>query len=229
MKRKTLTLAISVFALLAIISVGFASWIISRTNFTDDRAGTITVDDVKEGNLGITAEWVSSTDLNTAIPTGDPVIYYGKPSQIDEDTATWLSNGSGTTENLKAYLKITVSNTEAFANKQIEVTVSASNLTELGTEATANYNNAMNKSFKLPENEVIADATRLENGEIILTLEFKWGTDFGGNNPLGVNSKWKGIYDKSKADAASLALTTLYKALSGVTFKVSINETNKGA
>ena len=51
MKRKTLTLAISVFALLAIISVGFASWVITRHLQADPVAGSINVDPVTDLNV----------------------------------------------------------------------------------------------------------------------------------------------------------------------------------
>ena len=54
MKRKTLTLTLSILACLALIGVGFASWIISA-DATKNEKGNIIVDTVKDKSYVISA------------------------------------------------------------------------------------------------------------------------------------------------------------------------------
>ena len=57
MKRKTLTLTLSILACLALIGVGFASWVISAGK-TETVTGNIVVDDVSDKRISLTYEWV---------------------------------------------------------------------------------------------------------------------------------------------------------------------------
>lgn len=216
MKRKTLTLAISVFALLAIISVGFASWVISRNDQTGDIEGSIQVDDVKDEGLGISYRWLNAAGEAVA----NPLIAYGVPTKTKPEVVKWLKNETATAENLTVVLEISVENQEALANKNVTVTFSVKN-------KTTTFDEQNGKSFVLPFGTEITKTYTQENftnGVLNVTLEFKWGSDFGGFNPLGENSIF-GAYNKTDADKVSAALKALYTALNGVTYGVSVAAT----
>ena len=216
MKRKTLTLAISVFALLAIISVGFASWVISRNDQTGDIEGSIQVDDVKDEGLGISYRWLNAAGEAVA----NPLIAYGVPTKTKPEVVEWLKNETATAENLTVVLEISVENQEALANKNVTVTFSVKN-------KTTTFDEQNGKSFVLPfgtETTKTYTQENFTNGVLTVTLEFKWGSDFGGFNPLGENSIF-GAYNKTDADKVSAALKALYTALNGVTYGVSVAAT----
>lgn len=109
MKRKTLTIAISIFALIAIVSVGFASWVISRPPQYEDATGNITVETVSKSK---TAELkVQNTELG-AIHLGSPADFndWSSSGKTITKLGAWLVDG---TENNKTktevlYLKLTV-------------------------------------------------------------------------------------------------------------------------
>ena len=216
MKSKTLTLAISVFALLAIISVGFASWVISRNDQTGDIEGSIQVDDVKDEGLGISYRWLNAAGEAVA----NPLIAYGVPTKTKPEVVEWLKNETATAENLTVVLEISVENQEALANKNVTVTFSVKN-------KTTTFDEQNGKSFVLPFGTETTKTYKQENftnGVLKVTLEFRWGSDFGGFNPLGENSIF-GAYNKTDADKVSAALTALYTALNGVTYGVSVAAT----
>ena len=60
MKRKTLTLTLSILACLALIGVGFASWIISA-NTSTKAEGSFIVDTVTDNRLEATGRWITIT------------------------------------------------------------------------------------------------------------------------------------------------------------------------
>ena len=222
MKRKTLTLAISVFALLAIISVGFASWVISRPNQADPVQGSIVVEDVEDKSLGITYEWVTDSTGATKL-NSNPVIVFGKPETPDNETVKWLNNTNIAQENLNAYLKISVSNAANLDVQNIHV-----NFEAVVPPENASFTSGKDKSYVLPGE--LYELTKDEfgaNTSYVVTLHFNWGSDFGGHNPIGASSKWLGEYTEAKAAEASTALHALYTALNGVTYKVTITAVDK--
>lgn len=97
MKRKTLTIAISIFALIAIVSVGFASWIISRPTLNENIEGNITVESVTLSSTNV-IESFSITSTNKSL-------HLGKPESIDLDDQNkylaaddmWFSYDTGST------------------------------------------------------------------------------------------------------------------------------------
>ena len=225
MKRKTLTLAISVFALLAIISVGFASWVITRQDQTAPVEGSITVDDVTDDTLGISYDWVTDSTGNTVLVDGlgekiNPVIVFGKPASNDDIDPTifnWLSP-SDKIENLHAYLKISVANKSMLATKN--VTISFKAVKSGGTEVTSN------DYFKLPTARQTIDFKG--NDTVVIDFEFNWGeVKFNSVNPLNVAAHWHGDYTNYKVNLANEALSGLYRALNGVTYTVTVAVTDK--
>ena len=105
MKRRTLTIAICFLALVAIISVGFASWIITRPVQDATTAGSISTETVVDNSYTLTAE---------AVPGSSGVIQYGKPADYTPGANDWLSN-DGAVENLAYEIKLTANYYEHMA------------------------------------------------------------------------------------------------------------------
>lgn len=121
MKRKTLTLAISIFALIAIVSVGFASWVISRPA------------DVQSNPGSITAEAVTDESYNLVLsPIGASTIHFGKSNTAPKST-DWLTNTSGSVESLEYSLIVTADKYE-FMDSVLYINL-------LGIEGAASENN----------------------------------------------------------------------------------------
>lgn len=100
MKRKTLTLCLSLLACLSLIGVGFAAWVISSTNSVEE-TGSITVDTVSDERYTVAL-------VNPAQELDD--IYYGWDKQaVDGSITPWLINDENTkAENLSVSFNITV-------------------------------------------------------------------------------------------------------------------------
>ena len=118
MKRKTLTLTLSILACLALIGVGFAAWIISAEVSADPAEGSFIVDTVTDKSYKVEGAWLNS---QSEITFGAPATMEGNP---------WLTNDSkDKKENLTVTYQLTVKygdNTPATGIKdKIITTVSA--------------------------------------------------------------------------------------------------------
>lgn len=221
MKRKTLTLAISVFALLAIISVGFASWVITRPLEAEPVAGSIQVDEVTDLKISIETKWV---DEKGADATPDPVIKFGNKSGAQP--TDWLYNNSLGEQNLKAYLQVTVkfSDKEVLKGKKIvahfeAVAASGSDVQTYKDAISQGYIKGTNHDSDIEGFEITYDDLSTVTDGVYtetLTISFDWGVaKFGGVHPT---KKWTSVSD---ADAAKTTLNELYNKLKGISYKVS--------
>ena len=164
MKRKTLTLTLSILACLALIGVGFASWVISAGKSTT-ATGNIVVDDVSDKRISLSYEWVD----------GKSSIIYGWDENYTVKTTDWLKNNTeGKKADLDLTLKITVKdgNENLYDPKSISATITAD---------TA-YTTAKEKGVvgELPTLTAVKEST----GVYKIEIKFTWGEHFGGNNPL---------------------------------------------
>lgn len=164
MKRKTLTLTLSILACLALIGVGFASWVISAGK-TETVTGNIVVDDVSDKRISLTYEWVG----------GNSSIIYGWDEKYTANDNDWLKNKTeGKKADLDLTLKITFKdgNENLYDPKSISATIAAD----------AAYTTAFDKKVvgALPTLTAVKESTGVYNIEI----KFTWGEHFGGNNPL---------------------------------------------
>lgn len=116
MKKKTITFVVGLLMFVSLISVGFASWIIS-TSTEKEAEGSFTVEEVVDARLGIEYNWVTPVYGDTSDPTkitgyteddSAKNIYFGAPKEAGSDN--WLTNTNYEKENLDVYLKITFSN-----------------------------------------------------------------------------------------------------------------------
>lgn len=217
MKRKTLTLTLSILACLALIGVGFASWIISADT-SANAEGSFIVDTVTDNRLVATGRWITITKYsgeNEVVTSDDnsKKVSFGAPAKM-ENTEAWLTNNSkDIVEKLTVVYELTVKTkggefVSNLSGDEIIGTVSCDNAT---------YDP---KYVALPTLTV----TNKGNGIYYLQLDFNWGTDFGGKNPY-VYYNEKG-YSDALAGEAFNKLDAI-KALNNIQFTFNISVKNK--
>lgn len=226
MKRRSLTLTICILAVLALASIGFASWIITNPNVGDYEDGTIVVDDVVSEEFIIEATWATE---------GDNTIKFGVPSDYDAQPSDWLTNNSDNIENLEAELIIAVTATDG---NQLESALTKSPLavtltgllgdTELSNEDLNQkftdaglatpvilVKNSEGKYVKFDGKIDYADLNSSNQCE--LKIVFSWGTN---GNPYTYYNDLE--YNKENRDAAETFLKGVYTALNGLSYKITI-------
>lgn len=213
MKRKTLTLTLSILACLALIGVGFASWIISA-NTSTKAEGSFIVDTVTDNRLVVeNGRWITINGTEVTSDENSAKVSFGAPATMGK-TDAWLTNDkSGTTEKLTVVYELTVK------TKGGEF---VSNLSSAEITGTVSCDNATYdpKYVALPTLKV----TNKGNGIYYLQLDFNWGTDFGGNNPYDYyNAK---PYTDALAEEAFNKLDAI-KALNNIKFTFNISVKNK--
>lgn len=150
MKKRKLTLLISIFAVLAMISVGFAAWVITNNAEASDE-GNVRVDVVEDKRLGITA----------AIKDDEEVIFGAKQKDAAVEY-NWLKNeDTGLNENLTIYVVLTVDNYSYLQSSEaIKITVTEIEGQELYKNAyEANYVGAL-PTLNLSKAELINYAVK---------------------------------------------------------------------
>lgn len=168
MKRKTLTLTLSILACLALIGVGFASWIISA-NTSTKAEGSFIVDTVADKTYVVSGEWLENKSS----------IIFGAPATMNAKNP-WLTNNSeGKTENLTVTYQLTVTYGDG-----TKATGIANKITALVTAPeNANYTAAVNgKLIIAPTNATVVEAPE-GNGKYNITVTYQWGEHFGNVNP----------------------------------------------
>lgn len=219
MKRKTLTLTLSILACLALIGVGFASWIISAdTSTTAPARGSFIVDTVSDKSYTVTGDWKDKkSEIIFSAPTGDT-------------TSGWLTNDSAKKENLTVTYQLTVKygdNTPATGIKdKIITTVSA--------PADPNYTAAVNGGLISAPTSATVEETAEGSGIYNITVTYKWGKHFAdsaeaseGVNPYTyyngkeATGKLNGSETTYMQDAKT-SLETLSKIEASVKFTLSI-------
>lgn len=164
MKRKTLTLTLSILACLALIGVGFASWIISANTSTNAK-GNIIVDTVTDKSYVISAaSWKD----------GNSKISFGAPKEMNV-TGAWLTNNStDKTENLTVTYQLTV--TYADTTPATGLVDSNKIVATFGAPNDPKYNKAISDGLIIaPESTII---TETSDGVYEITVTYKWGKHF---------------------------------------------------
>lgn len=212
MKRKTLTLTLSILACLALIGVGFASWIISA-DATKKAEGSFIVDTVTDNRLVATGRWITINGEEVTSNDNSAKVSFGAPATMD-NTKPWLTNdGKGTVAKLTVVYELTVK------TKGGEFVSNLADNAITGTVRCANETYDP-KYVALPTLTV----TNKGNGIYYLQLDFNWGTDFGGKNPYDYyNAK---TYTDELAQEAFDKLTAI-EALNNITFVFDIQVANK--
>lgn len=213
MKRKTLTLTLSILACLALIGVGFASWIISANTSTTAQ-GSFIVDTVADKTYVVSGEWLENKSS----------IIFGAPATMNAENP-WLTNNSeGKTENLTVTYQLTVT-----YGDEKKATGIANKITALVTAPeNANYTAAVNgKLIIAPTNATVVEAPE-GNGKYNITVTYQWGEHFGNVNPYKyynaktATDKLSGTETTYMQDAKT-SLETLSKIEASVVFTLNIN------
>lgn len=229
-KKSGLMGAVIALSAASLVSVGFASWVISQG---DQKVmdGTVFVDEVETRNRTI----VNNSAANQIVSFAAPAVGQG----------TWLSAvGEFTPEQLKIVLSFDVQNVnEDYAGATVSLAI------EGGDFDGAVDANLVTKPAQL-ENVVPAKGAFAQDGTKIdaeskpvgtqsysLTFTFGWGTEFGGVNPYTfyngktpseattVENPNSDTTPKAKytwAELAAVRLGELNDYLTGVTYRVTI-------
>lgn len=216
MKRKTLTLTLSILACLALIGVGFASWIISAGTSATDQ-GSFIVDTVTDNRLVATGRWITITKdsgENEVVTSDDnsKKVSFGAPAKM-ENTEAWLTNDkNGTVEKLTVVYELTV--------KTKGDSTAVTGLTS--TEITSSLSCAATyEGYIVLPTAVVSEVGA---GVYRLTLEFEWGSKFGGVNPYEYYNKK--TYTDELAQTALTDLREINK-LNSQEFILTINVKSK--
>ena len=214
--KKNLVMFTSVFASLAILSTGFAAWVISGGDEKTEEIGDIVVDTVTDNRHTITVEKATGE-------TGKVV--FGHPSATETDA--WLTyDEKNDAEKLDVLLKVTVSNAKNAEIANIFDTKSCV-LTEITKEDTESKYAAANEAgyvgamptVQFVTSEQESTTTLDANGVVYVLLHFTWGTEFGGKNPYTYYNDQ--AFTNELADDAKNALEGL-ATLNGVKFNLTL-------
>ena len=226
MKRRSITLAICILAVLALASIGFASWIISNPEASGHDEGSILVDDVTSQVYEVTAA-LSNETIQYGVPTG----YSPKPTD-------WLTNNSGKFDSLETILTVVIK-PEDGADVNATLNAAALGVTLTGVKSGTEYDTAgLNKLFTdagLPApvmtiksgaewvafdgtinyTDLVVDAT---SGTAQIKITFSWGTN---GNPYTYYNGTGHSYAQDREKAEEF-LGKVYAALYELSYKVTI-------
>lgn len=243
MKRKTLTLTLSLLACFALIGVGFASWVITKTNSSAE--GNFVVELVTESELNVSMKWQkvnadnTTTDLEVNV---NPSINY-TPLTSQNAGPSWLKAQDSTEESLKFNLVITVTNKNENAffatTDDLNFVGNVSANTVYNTANTNGYVGKMPTFDSGDENNTVDVSVALSDDKKTITITckfvFTWGEAFGGVNPMTYYKNetaaigtegHKDTLEALQADANE-KLTALHTALSGQQFQLTLAITLK--
>ena len=175
MKRWLVVFSLSITAFLMLFTVGLATYVITRPVDDSIASGKINVDDAVDSSYSVKHEWVKENGENLGEDI-EPVIAFGSVSEVLPNE--WLSF-EGEKENLTAYLKLTVTNSDHMDNNSvISITFAPSN--------DEKFNSAINDGYisapYISKTSVTKEDLN-EKGEIIITFRFGWGSKFEFKNP----------------------------------------------
>lgn len=161
-KRKIILFGVIVFMSIALISTGFAAWVMSQEK-KQSTSGNVTVGAVTEGNIEVILDPLTVKDF--------------KFEPKESDTTGRVRNDGTNFESLTVTVTGTIKNTQFLKEATIKMNVKDA----VKQAETAGY-------IILPEcanSEVVLTLT--ENGtnekKFSYNITFKWGSKFGGENP----------------------------------------------
>ena len=197
-KSKSLTLGIAILSSVAIVSTGFAAWVITG-GAEASVSGTITADEVE--NNQHTIEFTKGNPKNLG------EIFYGRPDSELTTQYNWVSSNSTKKQNLTLSTTFTVANVNiALANDAASIgkIIDAENTvfkeTTNSEDASTKYETlaASDKEYVAALPNVILGGTDTDsvgvhitlNGDVTnktatfdLKIVFGWGGAFGNKNP----------------------------------------------
>lgn len=192
-KRKIILFGVLVFMSIALISTGFAAWVMSTNATNDDVTGNVTVGTIKDGNLTISNVVISS----------DAKSFKFEPLATDNTGRVRFDTETGESESLKITIKGEVAPIEFLGELKYEIVIPES----VKAASDAGY-------IVLPDSASTAQGTggtvySFTPGtgtlEFEFEIEFKWGAKFGEMNP--------GLYYDDDENGKLVADTEVKQAL----------------
>lgn len=161
-KRKIILFGVIVFMSIALISTGFAAWVMSQEK-KQSTSGNVTVGAVTEGNIEVILDPLTVKDF--------------KFEPKESDTTGRVRNDKTNFESLAVTVTGTIKNTQFLKEATIKMNVKDA----VKQAETAGY-------IILPEcanSEVVLTLTESGTNEkkFSYDITFKWGSKFGGENP----------------------------------------------
>lgn len=224
-KKSGLISAVIALSCASIVSVGFASWVISQGD-SEVINGSISVDTVSDQTHTIvTAKLVSALDVTTDAAKTNVV--YGTSSNA---ASGWLQNtDSNFLENLDFYLYVKVANVNASNTIASVLTVGQLTSTGGGTvdgktgyagAAEAHWGNSSNKSLVGALPTPTASATNFTaDGEAWFSFSFTWGSLTNNQNPYVY---YNALSAETYATEAATALDNLHTLLNGAGYTINV-------
>lgn len=223
-KKKSIFLASAILGSVALVSVGFASWVITSTPKPHAETGEIVVDTVEEKRISFVADSFKWTDNDSDDTNNNKIIYGGKT--YTGDKPVWLTNSTANKqEHLSATLSFKVENYTEIEKITVDLKVMKGN-----EDATANWATISTDSTEtgyvaaLPTIADITSFTAVDGsttqGSASLTLTFNWGAAFKGKNPIDYYNAQN--YTDELATEAKTKLEGLKTALEGLSFKLTL-------
>ncbi len=216
-RKKSSTLLVSVFGLIALLSVGFASWEITNASTSASASGNISADTVVDKRLKIEGGSWNSTKIYFGCDIGNTS--YANP---------WLSNTSSETASMSATYSFNIicpsDKVMKLSCKGSDFKVSGDTSSAWSTAKSKNYVNEPTFSETVNTNNATDyaasdGATDMKSVPTSVTITFAWGSAFNSVNPYQhYNSA---SYSDSSASEALEALQAIY-ALNGLTFSFTI-------
>lgn len=170
MKRKTLTLTLSILACLALIGVGFASWIISAEVSATPAEGSFIVDTVTDRSYKVEGAWLSNQSNIT----------FGAPTTMNNVENAWLTNNS---EDKKENLTVTYQLTVKYGDNTPATGIKDKIITTVSAPADPNYTAAVNGGLIIAPTNATVEETGKGTGVYNITVTYQWGEHFGKVNP----------------------------------------------
>lgn len=215
-RSKMIAASIAILSSAAVVSTGFAAWVISGGDTNSDASGTITADIVTDEIRKITITNQTNNE-----------VYFGAPEGEQSNTA-WLKNDGTKKEKLKPSITFTVAGlvTKITEPNKLFKSISLAEKTE--TAEVNKYSTAVGQNVvaDLPKFAVgstfdtsVEDASKIyltsgtfaDNTQTFtVTMVFGWGSEFGGTNPYKHYSSM--TYTKELASSAE----TLLKAVEAI-------------
>lgn len=161
-KRKIILFGVIVFMSIALISTGFAAWVMSQEK-KQSKSGNVTVGAVTEGNIEVILDELTVKDFKFEPKESD------KTGRVRNDNTNF--------ESLTVTVTGTIKNTQFLKEATIKMNVKDA----VKQAETAGY-------IILPEcanSEVVLTLTESGTNEkkFSYDITFKWGSKFGGENP----------------------------------------------
>ena len=216
-KKSGLISAVIALSCASLVSVGFASWVISQGD-SEVVQGTILVDDVSDQTHELT---VDSSGVS-------PIAFKANAATAGKG---WLTS-TDTGVNLSAVYNITVTNLDS--SSKITASLESGHMdgtTFVKDTSSTGYlkANADGLVGDLPTPVVAEGSAQGTSWKTTVTLTFTWGSHFGGESPMNPMD----FYNAYEADAmygsktyaqdASDSLNLLKTDLTGVVYQLTIN------